>query len=162
MAVKLLCALLVLAALQANATGVQMGVKMLDLGDECLILSHCELNPADFRSNGARPGGGRRRQRPKPRRDRSIRRWPWCSVVFCIFQVPNECVCKQVTIWDSSVASSRCVTARRIVFEQTHTCYDAQMEDKARAHVGAMLNHESNHFNKISAEGTSYYCDCID
>merc|ERR1711865_1271642 len=29
---------------------------------------------------------------------------------------------------------------------------ELEMEDKARAHVGAMLDHESSHFNKISAE----------
>merc|ERR1712028_31377 len=33
---------------------------------------------------------------------------------------------------------------------------ELEMEDSARAHVGAMLDRESNHFNKISAEDPNY------
>ena len=80
---------------------------MLDLG-ECLILSNCG-SALPCRSNATRLGGGRRRQRPKPQRDRSIWRRPWYGVnrVVCADCLPWVLV--QLTIWNSSVANSRCV-----------------------------------------------------
>jgi len=97
MAVKLLCALLVLAALQANATGVQMGVKMLDLDRMAQDLVEADEGNAQNLNEIEAYGDGH---------------------VDHLEQLSRE----------------------------------LEMEDKARAHVGAMLNHESNHFNKISAE----------